>query len=444
MAPSSLDPRRWRVGAKIAIAIVVLAIVPAVILTQLAVDRLQQQAEADGGRSLRSLAESIATSLDAEINANLQLVSAIALDERVVAFATGSVDDRTTLQPQVDRLMDNMKATHPDAGIFFVLDADGVAITSSDRAILGLSYDFRTYFQRAIVGEINVSDVYVPIGTTSPVPGTAFAAPIMSDGRVVGVATIKSDALTVSDALSTPDGLAPFIMESSGILSSYPDERVRLSSVKPLDAATQAQAVAAKRFDGPVPVIESSADVQAIAGSDAAGFTVGDIGDDLFAIAWHPLSSVDWVAGVSEPHERYAAAANRARNDALVRAAIVLAVALGIALFAARMLTKPLRVLTETARRLAAGSDGDESLDVELDGVARRRDDLGVLGARLSSAAKETRERERKLKDLVASLRVEIDHARKDADVAEIVEGQFFTDLKSRADSIRARPDHEE
>jgi C4-dicarboxylate-specific signal transduction histidine kinase len=439
MNGNRLDPRRWRVGSKIAFAIIVLASVPAVVLTQLAVRSLTQQAEADGRRSLRSLAESIATSLDAEIQANLDLIEAIALDSRVVRFAAADEADREALQPSVDELMDNMKATHETAGIFFILDAEGSAITSSDRAILGKNYAFRTYFARAMRGEVNVSDVYVPIGTTSPVPGTAFAAPIRLDGRVIGVATIKSDALSVSDALTTPDGLAPFIVESTGIVSSHPDERIRLASLKALTAEATAEAIAAKRFEGEVPVVPTAPGLQAIAGAEDPGFAVGDLGGVTEAVAWEPLRSVDWVAAVAEPHQRYIAAANRVRNAALLRAALVIAAALLVAYAAARMLARPLRTLTEAARRLGTGGDADAALDSQLAEVAGRRDDLGVLGERLATATRETRERERKLRETVEALKVGVDHAQKEADVRNIVDTDFFNNLQTRSRELRAK-----
>lgn len=438
-----LDPRRWRVGSKIAFAIIVLAAVPAVVLTQMAVQGLQQQAEADGRRSLRSLAESVATSLDAEIRANLDLIQAIALDSRVVSFASVTQIERVVKQPAVDELMDNMKATHPTAGVFFVLDSEGTAIASSDRAILGLNYAFRTYFGRAMAGEVNVSDVYVPIGTTSPIPGTAFAAPIRSDGTIVGIAVIKSDALTVSDSITAPDGLAPFIVESSGLVSSHPDDAVRLATLKPLSEEAAAEAVAAKRFPGEVPVVPTDPAVAAMAGSREPGFAVGKLNGIDEAVAWHPLAEVAWVAAVSEPNQRYSANALRVRDIALLRAGLVLLVALLVAYAAARTLARPLRTLTEAAKRLAAGGDSDPVLESQLEGVAGRLDDLGVLGERLASATRETRERERKLREMVDTLKVEIDHSQKEAAVKEIVDSDFFSGLQARAREMRAksRPD---
>ncbi|MFM7686440.1 MAG: HAMP domain-containing protein, partial [Actinomycetota bacterium] len=118
-------------------------------------------------------------------------------------------------------------------------------------------------------------------------------------------------------------------------------------------------------------------------------------------------------------------------------------IALLVAYAAARTLARPLRILTEAAKRLASGGEADPQLDERLETVAGRRDDLGVLGERLATATRETRERERRLREMVDSLKVEIDHGQKEAAVQEIVESDFFNDLQSRARELRAksRPD---
>jgi methyl-accepting chemotaxis protein len=145
------------------------------------------------------------------------------------------------------------------------------------------------------------------------------------------------------------------------------------------------------------------------------------------------------VAAVAEPHQRYIAAANRVRNAALLRAALVIAAALLVAYAAARMLARPLRTLTEAARRLGTGGDADAALDSQLAEVAGRRDDLGVLGERLATATRETRERERKLRETVEALKVGVDHAQKEADVRNIVDTDFFNNLQTRSRELRAK-----
>lgn len=446
--PVRLDPRTWRVGTKIAVVLVVLAVVPVLVLTRIGTTRIEDQAAQDGRRELAGLADALATGLDTELQANLELVSGIARDRRVVAFAEEWDADRT-IEPELDAEinadLDILKESHPSAGVFFLLDAEGTTIAASDRVIVGNNYAFRPYFQEAITGKTNVSDVYLPIGTTSMTPGTAFAAPIrrggLSDGAIVGVAVIKSDALTVSSSIDSgpdPRDRRAYIVEYDGIISasSTPDDPDRFASLRPLTPAEQEAATAAKRFAGPVPTLDTSPSIRALVGSRTPGFTTGSIDGRPVAITWEPLTQADWTAVVSEPLATYSAAADEARNQALVIAGLVALVAVAAALAAGRALSRPLHALTDAAAHLEAGTPVS---DDELAAVGRRRDDLGALAARLADAARESKAREARLEAQVASLKVEIDQTRRESDVQEIVESDFFNDLQARAAEMRRR-----
>jgi GAF domain-containing protein len=71
--------------------------------------------------------------------------------------------------------------------------------------------------------------------------------------------------------------------------------------------------------------------------------------------------------------------------------------------------------------------------------VAERRDALGQLARVFRRMAREVRAREARLQQEVAELRIEIDHARKARQVAEITESDFFLDLEAKARALRAR-----
>lgn len=431
--PTALAPRRWRVGTKIAVSLVLVALVPVLILAQLGSQRLRERAEADGRRELQAVAEAVATGLDTEVRANVELISAVALDPSVIELASDPATRGETEGP-VHEQLDILRETHPTSGIFFIVDAAGVAIASSDRAILGISYDYRPYYELGMQGVSNVTDVYLPIGTTSDVPGTAFAAPIRRDGTVVGVAVIKSDALSVSKALSAAGGRQAFIVESSGIISAHPDPGLRFRSLRRLGAAEQETAARQQRFHGPVPTVPASRSVRSLVATTTPGFTTGSIDGSEVALAWRPLQETSWIVAVSEPLATYAGAADDARRDALLIAGVVALLAIVVAVVVARALSRPLHTLTAAAAGLEAGTVVDEDA---LAAIASRGDDLGALASRLGDAARETRQREAKLRAQVASLRVEIDEVRRRRDVEAIVESDFFADIKSRAADLR-------
>lgn len=69
--------------------------------------------------------------------------------------------------------------------------------------------------------------------------------------------------------------------------------------------------------------------------------------------------------------------------------------------------------------------------------VAERTDALGRLARVFQSMAEQVREREEKLRQEVTELRVEIDQAKRDRQVAQITQTDYFQDLKAKARDLR-------
>jgi CheY-like chemotaxis protein len=76
----------------------------------------------------------------------------------------------------------------------------------------------------------------------------------------------------------------------------------------------------------------------------------------------------------------------------------------------------------------------------QLDGVARRDDALGQLARVFQRMATEVRARERRLKQEVHQLRIEIDETRAARQVAEITETEYFQDLQRKVSELRLDP----
>jgi DNA-binding response OmpR family regulator len=91
--------------------------------------------------------------------------------------------------------------------------------------------------------------------------------------------------------------------------------------------------------------------------------------------------------------------------------------------------------VTEAAAAVEMGAFEPESLA----DVARREDSLGRLARVFQSMAREVRAREQALRQQVQQLRIEIDQSRKERQVAEITETDYFQQLQQKADSLRRR-----
>jgi hypothetical protein len=86
----------------------------------------------------------------------------------------------------------------------------------------------------------------------------------------------------------------------------------------------------------------------------------------------------------------------------------------------------------------AAGAVEAQTFETQsLDGVAQRTDALGQLARVFQRMAREIYERERKLKEQVKALQIQIDEKRAEERVSEITETDYFRDLQKRATALR-------
>src|SRR5436309_2779532 len=91
--------------------------------------------------------------------------------------------------------------------------------------------------------------------------------------------------------------------------------------------------------------------------------------------------------------------------------------------------------VTAAAAAIRADTFQAESLDE----VARRSDELGQLALVFQEMARQVYAREQQLQRQVQQLRIEIDHAKKAREVAEITESDYFQQLLGKAQELRNR-----
>lgn len=129
---------------------------------------------------------------------------------------------------------------------------------------------------------------------------------------------------------------------------------------------------------------------------------------------------------------------NEVRNEVStdVRNAFLIAypVLLLIMVFITTVFTRPLIDLTAAAERTG---EGDYTVDFSDLRDQRLQDEIGVLAGVFEVMVGKVQKREQSLKAQVAQLKIEIDEVKKQSEVAEIVDSDFFRDLKSRATDLR-------
>jgi HAMP domain-containing protein len=105
----------------------------------------------------------------------------------------------------------------------------------------------------------------------------------------------------------------------------------------------------------------------------------------------------------------------------------------------ARRIVRPVQVITDAA----AAIENDEFDLSALDAVKVRSDEIGQLARIFQKMAKQVYQREQRLKRQVAELTIEIDQTRKEQQVAEITDTDYFKELTQKAKDLRKRRSEE-
>ncbi len=112
---------------------------------------------------------------------------------------------------------------------------------------------------------------------------------------------------------------------------------------------------------------------------------------------------------------------------------ILLICGFGASIFFVRHITLPIVKLTEAAESVEKGEYDVRSIE----SISERTDEFGQLSRVFRDMARRVDEREKALKEQFKQLRIDIDWRKQAEDVAEIVETEYFRDLRSKAREIR-------
>lgn len=146
---------------------------------------------------------------------------------------------------------------------------------------------------------------------------------------------------------------------------------------------------------------------------------------------------VDWVLVSAVNQDRLEAPARALAYQMAAIALVVVLIGIVLGVLLSRRITTPVDAITR-----AAGSLADGTFDpTALDSAAQRSDELGDLARTFQAMGTEIVERERRLREQVQQLSVQIDRDKVASEVQEITESDYFQRLKSRSREMRERDD---
>jgi len=441
--PRLRDPATWPVGIKLGGLMVLFSLLPALLVGYVGASMAEREAEVSGQRQLAGLASSVARGLNHEIQAYVELIRFVSKDPGVISLSASPPGQRAERKQRVLDLLDRLQRSHPHVVFTYLLDREGNCIAASDRKLIGHNYSFRTYFQRGLRQPSYVSGTYLPISTTNPSPTISITSPVRDGQEVVGVAVVATHTLANSSSLQVAEGNSAMVVEADGLISSAKDPSLRLGILGPGgDRARETQRSVSlnasidrgQRFRRQLSYHPISANLLPLRGAAQPGFGLGELDGHPVVAAWQPLETDGWTAVVLQSRSLFSLTTAAVQHRVVLLASLLSLLATLAAIAASRTISGPLRTLTEAATQLETNQPVEDSL---LAKVIRRRDDLGFLARRIQEAARQAQKREATLKAQVAALHIEIDHGRRDSDVASIVESDFFNDLKAAAADLR-------
>ncbi|MFN8565083.1 MAG: HAMP domain-containing protein [Anaerolineae bacterium] len=127
---------------------------------------------------------------------------------------------------------------------------------------------------------------------------------------------------------------------------------------------------------------------------------------------------------------------NEIRNLAIPAFVITYVVLFALVYATAQILSRPIVELTRIAERI-----GEGQYEQDFANIFNRRfpDEIGTLAEVFQAMIGKVAKREEKLKQQVADLQIQIDHSKRDEQVKEIVDNDFFQSLQSKASEMRTR-----
>jgi serine/threonine protein kinase/HAMP domain-containing protein len=381
----------WPMAVKMTLAMVLAALLPMMLTASYNLERSMAAVTASELRNLERLAQSTAGRIGQLIDDSTHLANYLAADEDFIGYLRSPGRER---QEQVRAKLAALVRTNPDVHLMILMNAEGLALESSEPGVAGHSFAFRDYFKEAKKGHAYKSGIVV--GSTEGKPGMYYANPVFDDAqRVIGVVVMRLKGSSVSRILeesAAGSGRVPFMVDGDGVLIHHPERRHLYRSLAPLPPQALARIVADQRFRRDR---VDSAQMPALARAMVGARGPGNISyrSTLSGLEEHagyaPVPGHDWVVGVSEPRAQFEQPLRRLYDNMLYSVALAGAVFLVLAVLFARSIVRPIARLTDAANALKEGDYDRANIKVT------SNDEIGRLARTFNVMIDVLRQRER-------------------------------------------------
>jgi serine/threonine protein kinase/HAMP domain-containing protein len=384
-------PVSWPIGVKMTLAMVTTALGPMLITSYYNLNAAQNHVAAVELRNLEQLAQNTAGRVSQLIVAMRGLADYLGTDDDFVAYLRRPTPGGTR---DIVAKLEGLGRAHRDIQFSMVMDVNGNAIAATDREVMGRNFRFREYFKKAMEGESYMTGIIV--GSVAGASGFFFARPVFApDATVIGavVMRVRADPVgrIVSGAKLDNDRI-PFLVDGDGVIIWHPDEKQMFKSLVPLSAAKMKEVVDDKRFRRErIESLRQPELANAMVNAKTPGYVTytSTVTRREEIAGYAPVPGNDWVVGISESRDYFAAPLDRLFEKVLVSVALAGAIFVALASWFARSITRPIEKLTAAAHALKSGDYDKATVQV------RSNDEIGQLARVFQVMIDVLRQRER-------------------------------------------------
>lgn len=264
---------------------------------------------------------------------------------------------------QRDRLLDDIERLgYLDMAI---VDLKGQARYIKSDDVLDLSD--RSYVQKALSGEANLSDVIISRATNQAV--LMYAAPITRNGQVVGAIIGQRDGnalQSITNSMGFGDNGYAYLVNQNGVIVAHPNREYVMEQFNPIEVSkTDAS------FN------EHAKSIENILENVTGTGTYRYMGDDMY-VAFDPVEGTDWILiNTAFQSEIYSSV----RDLTIFLILLIVLVFIGAVLLSiviGRSIARPIKIATDQLE-VQSNLDFTVNNDPLLERIKTRKDEIGLM-----------------------------------------------------------------
>lgn len=310
-------------------------------------------------QNVEVVAEESAKRVQAILNMRLNVLGEVTRRDEIISM--NWTEQKESLKNEVERLQyEDMAVISPNGNANYVLSGDTIDLSE------------REYFQKALNGEANVSDVLISKATNAA--SIIYASPIIRDGNVVGVLMGRRNGTAlndITDELGIGEKGYAFVVGANGTLFAHPNRDYVMNQVNVFEQ------------------IESNGPLKAFGlelkklGTGKEGILRYSYDGEKRLTAMAPIPGTTWTLAIGNYESEILAQMSYLRLIMIAAAVIVSLIGIIAGVFIGRYISKPIKQLQNSVERMS-NYDFCVTNEKWVEKILNRPDEIGNIARSVS------------------------------------------------------------